>query len=177
MVLIILIIIGIYGWVEIQTVFFVNDIIGSFATIMGVFITVFIGMALLKRQGRAIMQELQANIAKGHFKTSSLAKGVAVMAGGFLILLPGYITDAIGLICFVPGFRLIIGGVLLSRLRTGRFASNFSRPAGFSDYNDSAHAHSPRHSSDHLSQEHASQARKTGSNDEEIIEGEFDEKP
>jgi UPF0716 family protein affecting phage T7 exclusion len=41
------------------------------------------------------------------------------------MLLPGYVTDGLGLLCFVPGLRVLIGRFLLSRLSVASLASRF----------------------------------------------------
>ena len=58
------------------------------------------------------------------------------------MLLPGYVTDLAGLLCFTPGLRSLIGQLILSRLSTtvlssgfaSRFTSSSAGPAGFSDF-------------------------------------------
>ncbi|MGB1399433.1 MAG: FxsA family protein, partial [Candidatus Puniceispirillaceae bacterium] len=49
----------------------------------------------------------------------------SLLLGGFLMLLPGYVTDAIGILCFVPGLRFIIGTALLSRLHIASIQNMF----------------------------------------------------
>ena len=38
-----------------------------------------------------------------------MADGAAIAAGAVLMLIPGYITDAMGLLLFVPGIRTFFG--------------------------------------------------------------------
>ena len=64
------------------------------------------------------------------------------------MLLPGYVTDAVGILCFVPGLRFIIGTALLSRLQIAasnmfgsRFAGGF-QPA--EEFDNRSHTSHPR---------------------------------
>ena len=142
----VLILFGLYGWIEFEALILIGNEIGGLASFLGIFVTAFIGMWLLRTQGRAVMARWQSNLHKGEMETDSLASGLSLLLGGFLMLLPGYVTDSIGILCFVPGFRFIIGTALLSRLHItsiqnmfgSRFASGFSSTAdkGFGNKND-----------------------------------------
>ena len=99
-------------------------------------------------------------------ETDSLANGLSLLLGGFLMLLPGYATDAVGILCFVPGLRFMIGTALLSRLHIASIQNMFgSRFAG--GFTNTANEEFDNRS-------HTSHRRRTLDND--IIEGEFKEK-
>jgi len=162
----VLILFGLYGWIEFEALILIGNEIGGLASFLGIFVTAFIGMWLLRTQGRAVMVRWQSNLHKGEMETDSLASGLSLLLGGFLMLLPGYVTDAIGILCFVPGLRFIIGTALLSRLHIAsiqnmfgsHFTGGFASTAEEGFYNTS----------------HTSRRRKTLDGD--IIEGDFKEK-
>ena len=162
----VLILFGLYGWIEFEALILIGNEIGGLASFLGIFVTAFIGMWLLRTQGRAVMVRWQSNLHKGEMETDSLASGLSLLLGGFLMLLPGYVTDAIGILCFVPGLRFIIGTALLSRLHIASiqnmFGSHFT--GGF--------ASTAEEGFDNRS--HTSPRRKTLDGD--IIEGDFKEK-
>jgi len=162
----VLILFGLYGWIEFEALILIGNEIGGLASFLGIFVTAFIGMWLLRTQGRAVMVRWQSNLHKGEMETDSLASGLSLLLGGFLMLLPGYVTDAIGILCFVPGLRFIIGTALLSRLHIASiqnmFGSHFT--GGF--------ASTAEEGFDNTS--HTSRRRKTLDGD--IIEGDFKEK-
>ena len=62
---------------------------------------------------RVIISALQAQLVRGETPVDSLADGVSVMGGAVLMLVPGYITDGIGLVMFLPVIRTLIGASLL----------------------------------------------------------------
>ena len=97
----VLILFGLYGWIEFEALILIGNEIGGLASFLGIFVTAFIGMWLLRTQGRAVMARWQSNLHKGEMETDSLASGLSLLLGGFLMLLPGYVTDAIGILCFV----------------------------------------------------------------------------
>ena len=45
---------------------------------------------------------------------SKLAEGLSILLGGLLLVIPGYLTDLIGLICMIPILRTIIGSIIIA---------------------------------------------------------------
>ena len=113
-----LIIIGfcLWVWAELAALVAIGGELGVLLTIAGIFVTAMVGIWLLRNQGRAIMSSLQAQLARGEAPVASLAAGTSIMAGAVLMLIPGYLTDAIGLVMFLPVIRTLIGGSLLNWL-------------------------------------------------------------
>ena len=162
----VLILFGLYGWIEFEALILIGNEIGGFASFLGIFITAFIGMWLLRAQGRAVMARWKSNLQKGEMETDSLANGLSLLLGGFLMLLPGYATDAVGILCFVPGLRFMIGTALLSRLHIASIQNMFgSRFAG--GFTNTANEEFDKRG-------YPSHRRKTLDGD--IIEGDFKEK-
>ncbi len=166
----ILILFGLYGWVEFEALIFIGSEIGGLACFLGIFVTAFIGMWLLRSQGRAVLARWQANLTRGEVETASLASGLSLLLGALLMLLPGYVTDAMGILCFIPGLRFLIGSALLSRFQLvnvqNMFGQRFS--SGFSPASDS------RDSTTNSNDRRAS--RQPKNLDGDIIEGDFEKK-
>ena len=142
----ILILFGLYGWVEFEALIFIGGEIGGLASFLGIFVTAFIGMWLLRSQGRAVLARWRANLTRGEVETASLASGLSLLVGALLMLLPGYVTDAMGILCFIPGLRFLIGRALLARFQLvgaqnifgNRFTSGFM--TGSDGYDNSAYS-------------------------------------
>ena len=164
----VLILFGLYGWVEFETLIFIGSEIGGLASFLGIFVTAFIGMWLLRSQGRAVLARWQANLTRGEVETASLASGLSLLVGALLMLLPGYVSDAMGILCFIPGLRFLIGRALLARFQLvnpqnifgNRFTSGFNA--------DSNRYHNPAYSDDRQSSSGAKNL------DGDIIEGDFE---
>ena len=140
--LLLLVFLGIYGWIEFEAFIALGNAVGGLVTFLGIFLTAFIGVALMRRQGIWVLKQWQSSIREGEINTSTLASGASLVLGAILMLLPGYVTDFIGLLCFMPVLRVLIGQSLLSRLGetvyssslfTG-FPSKFRSKEGFSSY-------------------------------------------
>ena len=165
----------IWGWTEMSTLIYIGNKIGGLFTLLGVFVTAIFGIALLKRQGLSFLSRVQDDLAKGRAPVTSITDSISMVVGGALMLIPGYVTDAIGLLLFLPGIRTLAGIYLLQWMaRSKRFtgftnfrSGPFDNPASGDPTSGTAgHQHNP----------FAKQQRKTRDNDD-IIEGEFEERP
>ena len=156
-----------WAWIEISAFIFVSNVVGGLLTLFGVFLTAIVGITFLKKQGPSLLNRVHRDLAKGHAPVISVANSVSLVIGGGLMLIPGYVTDGIGLLLFIPGFRTMAGMYLLQWVAKkplfGGFV-NFSssvttrengkqHPFGFSER--------PRQQNDF----------------DDVIEGEFKERP
>ena len=189
----ILLFLALWAWAELAVFIAIGSEIGVLVTIIGIAVTAVVGLSLLRSQGRAVMASLQQKVARGEAPVASMADGAAIAAGAVLMLIPGYITDAMGLVLFIPGIRTIIGASLISRMMrrgSGGFSfnansfgagsfnagpfSNAANGSDGSDRSDAAGAFGAFH------QAHSRQTRHPhGDNpdDDSVIEGDFEEKP
>ncbi len=122
--LLLLIFFGIYGWIEFEAFVAIGNAVGGLVTFVGIFVTAFIGVTLMKRQGKGVLKQWQSSISEGEMNTLTLASGASIVLGAVLMLLPGYVTDFIGLLCFIPVLRALIGQYILSRLGGSIYSSN-----------------------------------------------------
>jgi len=91
---------------EIYVLVSVGEAIGGFSTVLLVVITALIGSTLLKQQGWSIMAKAQQSIANGQTPAFEMLEGVVILVSGVLLLTPGFITDAVGLLGLIPWSRL-----------------------------------------------------------------------
>ncbi len=92
-------------FVEIYLLLKVGGAIGAFPTIFLVVFTAVLGTWLLRQQGFATFQKLQANLAQGTVPAYEIIEGPIIMLGGVLLLTPGFITDILGFACLIPQLR------------------------------------------------------------------------
>jgi len=153
-----------YGWVEFEVFAAMSDAIGGLWTFLGIFLTGFIGLSLLKSQSKSVLSALQSHHADPHIGIATgISSGIALLCGAVFMLLPGYVTDGIGLLCFVPGVRVYIGMWMLSRLR----AKNLSQRASSFHFSGFGAGQHKRYQTD---QRHRDDA------EPDTIEGDFTEK-
>ena len=124
-----------WGWAEMTVFILIGSEIGGLLTLLGVFVTAVIGIALLRQQGLSVLNNIRNDLAKGQAPVTSIADNIALLGGGILMLIPGYVTDAIGLLLFVPGLRTLAGIYILQWIaRNQHFKSsvNFGTTGRFS---------------------------------------------
>jgi UPF0716 protein FxsA len=74
-----------------------------------------IGAWIVKRQGMAMWRRAQLQITAGRAPTKEMADGVLLLLAGVLLLVPGYITSAIGVLLLLPPVRALVRGALVHR--------------------------------------------------------------
>ena len=82
--------------------------VGYFYTILTLVIISFTGAALAKRQGYATVARIQNDVGEGRMPGDSLIDGALILTAALLLLTPGYITDAVGLLILLPPVRALI---------------------------------------------------------------------
>ena len=119
-------------WAEITVFGLIGGAVGVLATIVGVFITAAIGIRLFRHFGRGTMRRMAEANAAGKPPVTEVADGIAIMIAATLLLVPGYVTDAIGLIFFIPVLRIMIVvfvlGSLINRIPTRHFSFTATSP-------------------------------------------------
>ncbi len=102
--------------VEMYILIKVGGIIGALPTIALVVLTATVGLALLKHEGLATLGRVQAKLDAGQLPDIELLEGIMLLVGGALLLTPGFVTDAIGFTCILPGLRQPLARWLISRV-------------------------------------------------------------
>lgn len=83
----------------------VGGIVGALNMVLWVFASAILGMWAVRAQGQGSMTRVRADLAEGRVPQQSFMDGVLLFFAGVLLILPGLITDAIGLLLLVPPFR------------------------------------------------------------------------
>lgn len=90
---------------EIAAFVLVGSRIGVVATLAMVLVTALVGSILLRVQGFGLLSRIRQEVDAGRVPQRELVHGVMILLAGLLLLLPGFVTDAMGFLLFVPAFR------------------------------------------------------------------------
>ena len=90
---------------EIAAFILVGETIGVLATLGLVLFGMVAGSVLLRRQGLATLMKVQADLAAGRAPARPLAEGAVLSVAALLIILPGFVSDLIGILLFIPAVR------------------------------------------------------------------------
>jgi len=93
--------------VEIAVFFQVASMIGVLDT-LGVLLLFSIGgLLLVRHEGMGTMAKMRAELNEGRVPGSHLADGFWLLVAGLLLLVPGFVTDIIGLLLLLPPVRWV----------------------------------------------------------------------
>ena len=90
---------------------------GLGTTIALVLVTGVLGASLARVQGRQVLRDWQASLARGEVPQSGVTDALLVVVGGVLLITPGVLTDAVGLSLLLPPPRRLIGRMLVAYFR------------------------------------------------------------
>ncbi len=98
-----------------------------------VFLSGILGILIMKIQGKATLQSFQQNIVQGKLPTNQILHRSLVVVGGLLLLIPGIISDVLGILCILPGTRHLLVWYLKAMFAKGLlrgrvFVHGFGRP-------------------------------------------------
>ena len=164
-----------WGWAEVSAFISISSKIGGLLTLLGVFVTAIFGISLLKRQGLLVLNRIQADLAKGRAPVTSIADSISMVVGGALMLIPGYVTDAIGVLLFLPGIRALAGVYLLQWMAKSKRFTGFTKSSN-GPFGNAASGNPASGAAGHQQYHFAKRQHKTTENDD-IIEGKFEEQP
>ncbi len=93
--------------VEIWTILQVGKVVGAWWTIVLLVLDSIIGAWIIRREGGRAWAALRQATSAGRMPTSELADGALILVGGTLMLTPGFVTDAVGILLILPVTRPI----------------------------------------------------------------------
>jgi UPF0716 protein FxsA len=105
------------GWplLEIATFILVGSELGVLPTLALIVATTVAGAVLLRQQGVAALMRIRDEMRQGEVPATSVANAGLVALGGVLLLLPGFLSDVIGLALLTPPLRRAVIAFLGSR--------------------------------------------------------------
>lgn len=91
-----------FVWIELSIFIQISKVLGIALTILLVFFTSCIGASLLINQGVQNIMSLRRKLSEGGDPAKEVVKSISLIVSGFLLFLPGFFTDILGLILFIP---------------------------------------------------------------------------
>lgn len=91
--------------IELYVLIQVGSEIGALPTIVICVLSAIIGIGLVRRQGLGILGRVLGAMAADELPALDLLDGALLLMAGFFLLLPGFITDGLGILLLVPSVR------------------------------------------------------------------------
>ena len=114
--------------VELAVIIQVGQAIGVVETLLLMVVVSVAGAWLVKREGIGVWRRAQRQMDAGVMPGRELVDGVLIMVAGALLLLPGFVSDCLGILLLLPPVRAVVRGLVIRRLRTRVVAPRTSFP-------------------------------------------------
>lgn len=101
--------------IEISVFIWVGGVIGVLPTILLTILTAVAGTLMLRQQGLSLVMRMQSELDAGRVPGKDLMHGAMIVIASLLLLIPGFVTDAIGLLLFIPPVRDLLARFIISR--------------------------------------------------------------
>lgn len=87
---------------EIGVLLLSGNLIGVWPTLGAILFTGVLGAYLAKKQGLETLRKVQEQLQYGQMPGEAIIEGICILAGGILLLTPGFITDITGFLLLAP---------------------------------------------------------------------------
>lgn len=104
------------GIVEITVMIQVAQVIGVVNTIGLLLLVSLLGVWLVKRQGLGVMARIREQRLAGRLPAAEVFDGALILVAGVLLVIPGFVTDALGLLLLIPPIRALARGFVRRRV-------------------------------------------------------------
>lgn len=111
--------------IEIGLFIQVGGFLGLWPTIALVLITAFAGASLVRSQGIQTLMSVQGRLQQGEMPAQQILEGVMLAVAGVLLLTPGFMTDALGMLVLLPAPRAIIAKKMMEKMVVTNMSGGF----------------------------------------------------
>ncbi len=105
--------------IEIWLLIKIGRVIGALPTVGLLLVVSVTGAWLARSQGLRVVTDIRDELAAGRLPAAHLLDGAMILAGGILLLTPGFFTDFLGLFFLIPATRTLLKRWLRNRLERG----------------------------------------------------------
>ena len=91
--------------VELYVLIQVGSAIGAITTVALVVFSAVLGTLLVRHQGLQTLRQARRSIDRGEPPALPILEGGLLVVGGFLLLIPGFLTDVLGLVLLIAPRR------------------------------------------------------------------------
>ncbi|WP_337261569.1 MULTISPECIES: FxsA family protein [unclassified Serratia (in: enterobacteria)] len=117
-----LLLIFLFAYIEISLFIKVASVLGVAVTLLLVVFTSCVGVSLVRNQGMKTFIQMQQKLAAGESPAAEMVKSVSLVLAGFLLLVPGFFTDFLGLLLLLPPVQKSLTLKLMPHLSVYRSA-------------------------------------------------------
>ena len=94
--------------IEISIFIQVGGFLGTFNTILVIFLTAAVGIYFVRQQGFKTFQKITAELQDQQIPVQGMFDGLVILIAGILLVTPGFLTDIIGFLGLIPKTRVFL---------------------------------------------------------------------
>jgi len=99
--------------------------IGGWNTLLVIMITSLLGIAIARFEGMKVLEDARRQMSEGKVPGRTFIDGICVLLGGWLLIIPGFLTDIIGFTLAFPLtrplYRWLILMWIMKKMKNGNF--------------------------------------------------------
>lgn len=114
--------------VELYVIVQVGQAIGVLDTLAVMILVSLVGAWLARHEGFLVLRRIQDSVAAGRIPADEMIDGALILAGGLLLLTPGFVSDGVGILLLFPASRALVRAYVRRRLRVRVEMSGRGRP-------------------------------------------------
>ena len=113
---------NLFGWLlllfigvplaEFYSFLWLGSRIGLLASVAVILLTGFAGAALARQEGMLAWLKVRETLARGQDPSRELLNGLVILVAGICLLIPGFVTDVVGLLLLLPPVRSLVMAAL-----------------------------------------------------------------
>ena len=94
--------------IEISIFIQVGGFVGTFNTVLIIFLTAAVGVYFVRQQGFRTFQKITVELQNQQIPVQGMFDGLVILIAGILLVTPGFLTDIIGFLGLVPQTRVFL---------------------------------------------------------------------
>ena len=98
--------------IEISIFIQVGGFVGTFNTILIIFLTAAVGVYFVRQQGFRTFQKITIELQNQQIPVQGMFDGLVILIAGILLVTPGFLTDIIGFLGLIPQTRIFLLGII-----------------------------------------------------------------
>ena len=108
----------IFGLAELFFLVKIGSSIGAFTTLLWCVVTAIAGFNMARLQGIGLFLNSYRELQMGRMPATNLFDALMIALGGIFLVLPGFISDGVGILLMIPGIRSLMKESLFGRLES-----------------------------------------------------------
>ena len=109
--------------------------VGTGRTIVLLVVVSVAGAWMVRRSGLGVLNQIRARLSRGELPAAELVDGLLILVAGALMLTPGFITDAVGLLLLFFPTRVLVRSLLMrhfsKKITVGGWSAGSGGRGGF----------------------------------------------